>query len=327
MEPRGQARAVRKISSRNPLAPRRLTGVDCPAVMHEDEIPADAELVGRLVEDQFPQWAGLAVERFDSGGTTNWIFRLGDERYVRLPRRPAAPATIELEQTGLERLAPELPVAIPTVLRRGRPGLGFPLPWTVLDWVPGEPATPDRIRDPVSLAFDVAELVRALRQVDPTDAPSPNKENHGRGCPLAWRDDSVRHALDACSGLIDVDAATRIWERALDAPEWDGPPTLLHGDLIAGNVLIVDGRLSGVVDFGCLAVGDPATDLLAAWGIFGPTARGVFREALDVDDASWARGAGWALSVGVIALWYYLHSSPEMTRQNHHLIDQVLADG
>jgi aminoglycoside phosphotransferase (APT) family kinase protein len=136
----------------------------------------------------------------------------------------------------------------------------------------------------------------------------------------------MRRALASCGRLIDVDAVTALWDRALEAPVWDGAPVFVHGDLLAGNILVIDGRLSGVIDFGCLSVGDPATDLLPAWGIFGPTARSAFREALGMDDATWARGMGWAASVGVIALPYYLHSHPAMTRQSLHLIDQVLAD-
>jgi aminoglycoside phosphotransferase (APT) family kinase protein len=296
-------------------------------VLHEDELPVDVDLVRRLIAAQFPEWADLSVEPFDSGGTSNWIFLLGDAMYVRMRRRPSEPSKVLGEQDWLALLALELPVAIPRVLGRGEPGEGFPLPWTILDWVPGDPATPDQLRDPASLAVDVAEFVRAMRAIDPTDGPPPNEDNNWRACPLALRDDSMRRRLAECEGLLDVAAATAAWDRALAAPTWDGPPTFVHGDLISGNVLVADGRLTGVIDFGCLAVGDPATDLMAAWGLFGPHARGVFRESLEIDDPMWLRGAGWALSVGVIALPYYLHTSPVMTRSNWHLIDQVLADG
>lgn len=303
-----------------------VSAVDSPPVLHKDEIPVDADLVRRLVDAQFPEWVDLPVEPFDSGGTSHWIFRLGDERYVRLPRRPLSIPEVEAEQRWLPRLASQLPVRIPEPIALGLPGEGYPVAWSVYDWLPGEPATPDHMRDPVSLAFDLAAFVQAMRVIDAPDAPPPGSHNSGRGAPLADRHDSVQRALAKCEGLIDVGAASAAWDWALDAPVWDGAPTLVHGDLLSGNVLVVDGRLSGVIDFGCLALGDPANDMLPAWALFGPHARQVFRDAVEVDDASWRRGSGWAISVGLSALPYYLHTNQPMVRQAGHLIDQVVAD-
>jgi aminoglycoside phosphotransferase (APT) family kinase protein len=290
-------------------------------VLHEDELPVDVDLVRRLVDGQFPEWRDEPVRSFDSPGSSNWIFRLGEDKYVRLRRRPSDPSKVLGEQDWLGRLAMALPVPIPSVLGRGEPGEGFPLPWTVLDWLPGAPATTGPV-DPA----DVAGFVRAMQALDPTGGPPPNDDNNWRACPLAWRDDSVGRALATCDGLVDVEAATASWKQALAAPEWAGPPTFVHGDLMAGNVLVADGRLAGVIDFGCLAVGDPATDVMAAWALFDADGRARFREALAVDDSTWARGAGWALSVGLIALPYYLHTSAAMTSQNRRLIEQVLTD-
>jgi aminoglycoside phosphotransferase (APT) family kinase protein len=290
--------------------------------LHHDELAVDADLVRRLVDSQFPEWADEAVQPFDSPGSSNWIFLLGDDKYVRLRRRPAEPSKVLGEQAWLGRLATQLTVPIPSVLGCGEPSEGFPLPWTVLDWLPGEPATAAPV-DPV----DVAAFVGEIRSVDAIDGPAPNDDNNWRACPLAWRDDSMRQALARCDGLLDVNAVAAVWERCLAAPEWDGPPTLVHGDLMGGNVLVdADGRLVGVIDFGCLAAGDPANDLMAAWALFDPDGRDAFRRALDVDDAAWARGAGWALSVGIIGLPYYLHTSPAMTRQNRRLIEQVMIE-
>ena len=294
--------------------------------LHDDELTADVDLVRRLVASQFPEWADEAVEPHDSAGSSNWIFLLGPDKYVRLRRRPAEPSKVLGEQAWLGRLALELPVRIPHVLGRGEPGEGYPLPWTVLDWLPGESAATGRI-DPEGLADDLAGFVGAMRALDATDGPPPGPDNNWRGVELAARDDSMRRALARCDELLDVDAVTARWERSLAAPRWEGPPTFVHGDLMAGNVLVDGGRLAAVIDFGCLAIGDPAVDLMAGWALFGPEARARFREALGVDDAAWERGAGWALSVGVIALPYYLHTSPSMTRQNRTLIEQVMIDG
>jgi aminoglycoside phosphotransferase (APT) family kinase protein len=292
------------------------------SVLHDDELPVDAGTVRRLVDAQFPEWAGEPVEPHDSAGSSNWIFRLGDDKYVRLRRRPAEPSKVLGEQDWLGRLAPALSFPIPTVLGRGEPAEGFPLPWTVLDWLPGEPATTGPV-DP----DDVARFIGELRAVDPTGGPPPNDDNNWRACPLRWRDDPVRQALARCDGLLDVEAVAATWERLLATPEWDGPPTFVHGDLMAGNVLVADGRLAGVIDFGCLSVGDPANDVMAAWALFDPDGRQAFRRALDVDDATWARGAGWALSVATLGLPYYVHTSEAMTRQNRRLIEQVMIDG
>jgi aminoglycoside phosphotransferase (APT) family kinase protein len=181
--------------------------------------------------------------------------------------------------------------------------------------------------DERGLAVDVAGFVRAMRAVDATDGPPPGDDNNWRGEALVARDDSMRRALERCDGLLDVAAVTERWERSLAAPCWDGPPTFVHGDLMAGNVLVEDGRLAAVIDFGCLAVGDPAVDVMAAWALFEPDARARFRDAVGADDAMWERAAGWALSVGAIALPYYLHTQPMMTRQNRTMIEQVMIDG
>jgi aminoglycoside phosphotransferase (APT) family kinase protein len=295
-------------------------------VLHDDELPADADLVRRLVASQFPAWADEPIEPHDSAGSSNWIFLLGGDKYVRLRRRPAEPSKVLGEQAWLGRLAPELPFPIPRVLGRGEPGEGYPLPWTVLDWLPGESAATATF-DQAGLADDVAGFVRAIRMVDAADGPPPSDDNNWRAEALVERDRSMRRALARCDGLLDVAAVTARWERSLAAPVWDGPPTFVHGDLMAGNVLVEDGRLAAVIDFGCLAVGDPAVDLMAGWALLEADARGRFRDAVGADDASWERGAGWALSVGVIALPYYLHTQPTMTRQNRTLIEQVMIDG
>jgi aminoglycoside phosphotransferase (APT) family kinase protein len=294
-------------------------------VLHPDEIPVDAGTVARLIADQFPEWAGLPVRGFDSPGTSHWIFRLGDERCVRLPRRPGSIDEIAFEAQWLPQLAPVLPVRIPSPLGLGQPGEGFAAPWAVYDWLPGEPLDPDHCAHAEAVGTDLAGFVQALWATTPSDFPSPGERTSGRGGPLQPRDAMFQAALAHCEGLIDVGAVAETWARLLAAPPWDEPPVLVHGDLMAGNLLVDDGRLSGVIDFGCLVAGDPATDLLGAWAM-GPAGRAALRDALEVDDATWARGAGWALSVGVIALPYYLRTNPGMSRQNHHLIAQVLAD-
>jgi len=226
----------------------------------------------------------------------------------------------------LPRLAPLLPLRIPVPLALGEPGEGYPWRWTVVPWLPGENATADRIDDPRRAATTVGEFVAALHRIDAAGAPQPGTNNSGRGVPLAERDAAVRTALGQLVNGIDAAAVTDAWESALAAPAWDGPPVWLHGDLQAGNLLAHDGVLSGVIDFGCLAAGDPACDAMVAWTYFSGAARDAFRDALTLDEATWARGRGWALSVALIAIPYYERTNPALAAAGRRSIDAVLAD-
>jgi aminoglycoside phosphotransferase (APT) family kinase protein len=296
--------------------------------MHADEVVTDISLVRRLLATQFPRWADLPLRPVPSGGTDNAIYRLGDDMTVRLPRIAWAIGQVAKEQQWLPRLAPHLPLAIPVPLAMGTPGEGYPWHWSVYRWLEGENATTERLADPCRAAIDLAHFILALQQIDPTEGPLAGPHNFDRGVPLALRDAPVRAAISALhgTGTLDTDAATAAWEAALHAPVWNAPPLWVHGDLQPGNLLAVEGRLSAVIDFGGLGVGDPACDLIVAWNLFSGKARDIFRATLSVDDAIWARGRGWALSVGLIALPYYLNTSPPMVRYARHTIAQVLAD-
>jgi aminoglycoside phosphotransferase (APT) family kinase protein len=279
--------------------------------MHADELEIDATLVRGLVADQFPRWAGLPLRRIEPSGTVNAILRLGDELAVRLPRRqgPEAPGSKELE--WLPRIAPILPVEAPVPVAQGVPGDGYPWYWEVHRWIEGETVPVERI-DALQAARDLATLVEALRGIDPVGAPP------GRGIPLAERDESFRYWLARYDGDR---AVAGDWERALAAPAWDGPPVWHHGDLDARNWLVRDGRISGVIDWGEMGVGDPACDVQVAWRLHSAAARGAFREALDIDDATWDRARGWVVSQGVAVLAYY---TPENNPALYHEAERWL---
>ena len=296
------------------------------AKMHADEVATDAGLVRRLITGQFPRWADLPITPVPSAGTDNALYRLGDDLVVRMPRIHWATGQIEMERRWLPYLAPHLPLAIPEPLAVGAPAEGFPWNWSVYGWLDGENATLDSLADPDEAARDLARFVRALRSVDPTGGPQPPPGTFGRGVPLADRDAGTREAIAACEGLIDTRAATAAWEAALAAPVWQGPPVWLHGDLQSGNLLARKGRLTAVIDFGAMTVGDPATDLMVAWNLFTADARAAFREAIAVDDATWARGRGWALSPAVVALPYYRETNPGLAAIARHAIAEVLAE-
>jgi aminoglycoside phosphotransferase (APT) family kinase protein len=290
--------------------------------MHADEVETDVSLVRRLLTAQFPQWADLRIEPVLSAGTDHAIYRLGSDMSVRLPRIHWAVGQVEKEWEWFPKLAPHLPLAIPTPLAKGAPGEGFPNPWLVSPWIPGEDATKEHLRDLSEAAVDLAGFVLALQRIDTAGAPRPGPT--GRGVPLAVRDEYTRQAIAAWEGLVDVRAVTEAWDRALAAPAWDGEPVWIHGDLRPGNVLARDGRVCAVIDWGPL-VGDPAAELIVAWTFFSGESREAFRAALGVDDATWERGRGWALT-WVGALPYYKDTNPSIVAEARHAIEEVLAD-
>jgi aminoglycoside phosphotransferase (APT) family kinase protein len=287
------------------------------ARMHADELEIDEALVRRLLVAQFPAWADLPLRRIEPGGTVNAIFRLGTELSVRLPRvaGPAAPGSKERE--WLPRLAPLLPVEVPVPVAQGRPDDGYPQFWEIHTWVGGETVSVEAI-DAIQAARDLAALVGALQRIDPAGAPP------GRGVALAERDVEFRHWLARFDG---DPAVTTEWERALAAPPLEGAPVWHHGDLDARNWLVRDGRVSGVIDWGAMGVGDPACDVMVAWKLHSPEARDAFREALPTDDATWERARGWALSQAVAILAYYTpENNPVLFREAESWLHLVLSE-
>jgi aminoglycoside phosphotransferase (APT) family kinase protein len=294
--------------------------------MYVDEVDTDVSLVGRLLAAQFPQWADLAIEPVRSAGTDNTIYRLGDDMAVRLPRIHGATGQVDKEHQWLPRLAPLLPLAIPVPLAKGTPGEGYPWQWSVYRWLAGENATIERLADPSQAAMALAQFIAALQRIDPTGGPPAGPDNFFRGVPLAMRDPHTRTAIASLHGTLDPHAVITAWEAALRAPAWHGLPVWIHGDLQSGNLLAHQGRLSAVIDFGCLGVGDPACDLQVAWNLLSAETRDVFRAALPVDDATWARGRGWALSIGLINLPYYQNTNPVLAGMSRRAIEEILAD-
>ncbi|MFI7430384.1 aminoglycoside phosphotransferase family protein [Micromonospora sp. NPDC049836] len=291
--------------------------------MHADEVQTDVELVRRLLAGQFPHWAARPLRLVPSYGTDHDIYRLGADLAVRLPRIGWATNQAAREAEWLPRLAPHLPLAVPVPLAMGRPAEGYPFDWSVYEWLPGENAN-GTLHDLDRAAVDLAGFIAALRRVDPSGAYPRGRGS--RGADLVELDEGVRDAVRRLGDRVDGGAVLRAWQESLDAPAYDGPGVWVHGDLLPGNLLVVDGRLAAVIDFGGLNVGDPACDLQPAWNVFTGASRARFRAELAVDDAGWLRGRGWALLQAVLALPYYWDTNPGIVRQASHALREVLAD-
>jgi aminoglycoside phosphotransferase (APT) family kinase protein len=292
--------------------------------MHADEVDIDAALVTSLIAAQFPQWASLPVVKLPSAGTDHAMYRLADDMVVRLPRIQRAADQVDREQRWLPHLAPHLPLHVPAPLGRGAPGQGFPMPWSVYAWLDGENAFDRPIIELRDAAIELGGFVAALRRVDATGGPQSY-----RGGPMSTSDDEATRAAIrdlGAEGMIDGEAATAAWEQVLALPQWEGTPGWLHGDLMPGNLLTRHGRLTGVIDFGIVGIGDPACDLIPAWYLFSGDTRELFRAATDVDDATWARGRGWALCLGLGSEHYYRNKNPALAAVGRRAMFEALAD-
>ena len=294
--------------------------------MHSDELTIDRLLVGELLAAQFPDWASLPVRAVPSAGTDNAIYRLGSDLAVRLPRIASATAQIFKEHVWLPRLAPLVPFALPVPLAMGQPNEHYAWHWSIYRWLEGQDAQDLRIMNEVQAARDLAHFITDLQQVPVTGWPEPEPPIGSRAIPLVARDAPTRAAIAECSGMVDTNAVTAIWEAVIQAPGWHGPPVWTHGDLLPGNLLFRSSRISGIIDFSYLGVGDPACDLIVAWALLSTDARAVFRTSLSVDDGRWMRGLGWALSIGLIAFPYYQNTNPVFAAIARRMITETLAD-
>lgn len=285
----------------------------------------DADLVRRLLAAQFPAWANLSITPAEPQGWDNRTFRLGTELSVRLPSAPGYVPQVQKEHRWLPVLAPQLPLPIPVPVALGRPGEAFPWPWSVYRWLPGEPAGTARIDDLVAFAAALAAFLAALQRTDANGGPPAGAHSFYRGASLTVYDEETRRSIAAVREFIDARAATAVWETALAAP-WHGPQVWFHGDVAVNNVLVRDGKLSAVIDFGCSGVGDPACDTVIAWTLFRGTSRAAFRAGLPLDAATWQRGRGWALWKALLIFEQERAHNPAQAAEARRVIDELLAD-
>ncbi len=254
----------------------------------------DEALVAKLVESQFPQWKDLSIHSVARSGWDNRTFHLGKEFVVRFPSEEIYAAQVEKEQLWLPRLAPHLSVEIPKPVGMGKPALGYPWNWSIYQWIEGENATVHTIQDLCQFASDLAGFLLQFEKIDSTDGPKAGLHSFYRGANLSTYDAEVKQALKLLKGKIDVTIAAKIWEKGLESA-WEGKPVWVHGDMSSGNLLVREGKLAAVIDFGQLCTGDPSCDLSIAWTLFEGKSREIFRNTLTFDDATWARARAWTL--------------------------------
>lgn len=288
------------------------------------DVSIDVDLVSRLVAGRFPAWAGLPLSPVASTGTDNAIFRLGEAMAVRLPRDSEAAEGVVREQAWLPGFVDRLGLDIPAPLGLGEPGEGYPWRWAVCRWVEGRDAVSASIADDAGSARALGGFLTELRGLDAADGPRAGPANNYRGVALRHLDQRVRECLVQLEDDIDTARAMRVWEAGLSATRHDGPRVWIHGDLHPGNLVVREGRLAGVIDFGLMGVGDPATDLMAGWTAFDADAREVFLQAAGLDGAARARARAWALYSGAVALPFYRDSNPTLAGVSRRTLGRVL---
>ena len=284
-------------------------------------------MVRALVDEQFPEWRSLPVRAVATPGTVNAIFRIGDGLVARFPLQPqavdSARRMLESEAGVARELAGRTRSATPEPVALGEPGVGYPLPWSVQTWLPGVSAADEDPAEPVAFARDLAEFILGVRAID---AAGRVFRGQGRGGVLRSHDDWMAICFRRSEQLLDVARLRRMWESLRALPRGAGGDLMTHGDLIPGNMLVVDGRLAGIIDVGGLGPADPAVDLVSAWQLFDDGARQVFRDALGCDDLEWQRGKAWAFQQAMGLVWYYVDSNPAMSRLGRQTLLRIMAD-
>ncbi|QYX81516.1 aminoglycoside phosphotransferase family protein [Streptomyces akebiae] len=292
--------------------------------MHDDQVDVTVETVATLVQEQFPQWSGKAVRLLPSTGTVNAIFRIGDNLSARFPLRPTdaaeALASLEQEARASAELAQASPFPAPEPVALGKPGAGYPMPWSVQTWLPGTVASDADPSGSDAFAEDLAALIAALREAETRGRLF---DGEGRGGVLAHHDDWMAKCFEESEGLLDVPRLRKVWSHLRELPR-TGADVMSHRDLIPGNVLVAGDRLSGVLDTGGFGPADPALDLVSAWHLLRPGPREVFRRTLACDDLEWERGKAWAFEQAMGVVWYYVDSNPAMSSMGRCTLDRIL---
>jgi aminoglycoside phosphotransferase (APT) family kinase protein len=291
--------------------------------MHDNEFVVHKELVHTLLMNQCPQWAHLPLKPITSFATSHAIFRLGDKYVVRLPRIETAAASTHKEYTWIPKLAACLAVPISEPYFQGKPTENYPWPWLVSKWQEGDTPGFEKGKEYELLAKDLAAFLNQLHRVRRLGS----EPVASRGTHVRYLEADTRNSIQQLQDEVELAHATTLWEELLHVPSWPQEPVWVHGDLLPVNILVRDNRLSAVIDFAEMGLGDPACDLVIAWGLLGPASRSVLRDNLQgLDAAAWERSKAWALSIALIILPYYKNTNPGLAAIARRMIDNVLMD-
>jgi aminoglycoside phosphotransferase (APT) family kinase protein len=296
--------------------------------LHENEVAVDVAVVRSLLEVQRPEWAVLPLGRAGAG-TDNTMYRLGDDLLVRLPRTAEKARSLRKEQTWLPRLAPLVPNAIPEPVYAGVPTPAFPLPWAIYRWIDGVEAQPDTVRDWAAFGTELAAFVRALHRIDLMGATRSGDLEWYRGGSLQSCDEWISSRIQDCRATIgaelDVDGLERMWRAAVALPDPSSPQVWLHGDLKPTNVLVTNGKLHAVIDFGGLSIGFPDAEHSTVWDL-PAQARQAYWNAMSLHELTWLRARAWAIAVGVSGISYYRHTFPAFAAECRTRLQTIITD-
>lgn len=278
-----------------------------------------------LIAEQFPQWSHLPIKPVEFGGSDNRTFYLGKEMSIRLPSAESYAAQVQKEQKWLPFLAPHLSVRIPKPLAMGNPSKKYPWHWSVYQWIDGKSANTLSIHNLNlnSIAKSLAQFLSELHKIEAVNGPVPGLHNYHRGDSPQVYDVETRKLIFQLQNFIDKNAATAVWEKAISS-EWNRKPVWIHGDFASGNMLIKGNELSAIIDFGCMAVGDPACDLVIAWTFLDKELRNLFKSSLNLDSDTWNRARGWALWKALFELEKFEDKSAENALQQLEIVHEIL---
>ncbi len=284
-------------------------------------------LVEKLIVDQFPEYAHLDIQSVKIQGHDNRTFRLGPDMLVRMPTAESYALKVPKEQQLLPHLKSYLTVPIPVPLKMGYSSDYYPFPFSIYKWLDGESANSMSIEDSTleCIALDLANFLRELQSVDTSYGPAPGQHNFYRGDHVSVYDKGAQTQIEQLSGLIDSKKAMMLWEQAM-LTKWQKPLVWIHGDFASGNILIQDNKLSGVIDFGGIGIGDPACDLVITWTFLKGKSREIFRQNVNIDKNTWLRARAWCLWKATYELCNVGDKDSPYALKQKQIIEEVLSE-
>ena len=285
----------------------------------------NVDLVKNLIADQFPEYAHLTIAPVEKQGHDNRTFRLGDDMLARIPSAKYYALKVPKEQEFLPLLKPYFSVDIPVPIKMGSPSSYYPFNFSIYNWLNGISANHLEFdnKSLESISVQLAKFLKELHGIQGVNGPSPGKHNGWGGDHVSVYDQGARKQIAELSKIIDEHKAMKFWESACKITP-NKNPVWIHGDFAFGNFLINDGKLSGVIDFGGMAVGDPASDLVIAWTFLKDKSREIFIETMNYDLDTWNRARAWALWKATFELCQTKNKNSSYAIKQKQIIKEVL---